>query len=139
VTSLFIHMYPPLTLFTLRWLLPLDLQREHYPAIVHIGSSLHTKTAVFYTVVFYLVWQLLYYAFIVVGRRDKVARGLRATSYTWLLADKNGFVSRLIQKFGFGESTDGINRYKVVFYFFLQFGYMLLSILPVCLWYYRNM
>jgi hypothetical protein len=137
VTSLFIHMYPPLTLFTLRWLLPLDLQREHYPAIVHIGSSLHTKTAVFYTVVFYLFLQLLYYAFIVVGRRDKVARGLRATSYTWLLADKNGFVSRLIQKFGFGESTD--NRYKVVFYFFLQFGYMLLSILPVCLWYYRNM
>ncbi|CAF0786728.1 unnamed protein product [Rotaria sp. Silwood1] len=139
VTSLFIHMYPPLTLFTLRWLLPLDLQRQYYPAIVQIGSSLHTKTAVFYTVVFYLIWQALYYAFIVYGRREKVARGLRATSYTWLLADKDGFVARLIQKFGFGGPNDGINRYKIVFYFFLQFGYMLLSILPVCLWYYRNM
>ncbi len=139
MTSLFIHMYPPLTLFTIRWLLPIELQRERYPAIVDIGSSLHTTTAVFYTIVFYLVWQFLYYAFIIYGRRDKVARGLRATSYTWLLADQNGFVSRLIQKFGFGGPNDGINRYKVVFYFFLQFGYMLLSILPVCLWYYRNM
>ncbi|CAF4628590.1 unnamed protein product, partial [Rotaria sp. Silwood2] len=139
VTSLFIHMYPPLTLFTLRWLLPLDLQRKDYPAIVHIGSSLHMKTAVFYTVVFYLIWQVLYYAFIIYGRREKVDRGLRATSYTWLLADKDGFVARLIQKFGFGGPNDGINRYKIVFYFFLQFGYMLLSILPVCLWYYRNM
>ncbi|CAF1313960.1 unnamed protein product [Adineta ricciae] len=139
VTSLFIHMYPPLTLFTLRWLLPIELQRERYPAIVHIGETLHTKTAVFYTIIFYLIWQLLYYAFIIYGRRDKVARGLRATSYTWLLSDKNGFVSRLIQKFGFGETNDGINRYKIVFYFFLQFAYMLLSILPVCFWYYRNM
>ncbi len=119
--------------------MPVDFQREHYPAIVQIGSSLHTKTAVFYTIIFYLIWQLLYYAFIVYGRRDKVARGLRATSYTWLLADKDGFVSRLIEKFSFGGSNDGIDRSKVVFYFFLQFGYMLLSILPVCLWYYRNM
>jgi hypothetical protein len=118
-------MYPSLTFFTLRWLLLFDLQREYYPATVHIESSFHTKTAAFY-----LVWQLLYYTFIVYGRRDKVARGLRATSDTWLLADKNGFVSRLIQKFGFGEIN---SRYKVVFYFFLQVGYMLLSILPVCL------
>lgn len=139
VTSLFIHMYPPLTLFTLRWLLPVELQRESYPAIVDIGSSLHTKTAILYSVVFYLIWQLLYYAFIVYGRREKVSRGLRATSYTWLLADKNGFVFRLIQKFGFDGSVEGRGRYKLLFYFLLQFGYMLLSILPVCLWYYRNM
>ncbi|CAF3056157.1 unnamed protein product [Rotaria socialis] len=139
VTSLFIHMYPPLTLFTLRWLLPVELQRENYPAITKIGPSLNTASAVFYTVVFYLIWQLLYYAFIVYGRREKVARGLRATSYTWLLTDKDGFVARLIEKFGFGSPDDGINLYKVVFYFFLQFGYMLISILPVCFWYYRNM
>ena len=117
----------------------MELQRLHYPAIVHIGPSIHTKTAVFYSVLFYLVWQLLYYAFIVYGRREKVARGLRATSYTWLLADENGFVARLIEKFGFGGPNVGINRYKIVFYFLLQFAYMLLSILPVCLWYYRNM
>jgi hypothetical protein len=136
---LVLRRYPPLTLFTLRWLLPVELQREHYPAIVHIGSSIHTKTAIFYSVVFYLVWQLLYYAFIVYGRREKVARGLRATSYTWLLTDTNGFVARLVDKLSFGRSNEGVNRYKIVVYFFLQFAYMLLSILPVCLWYYRYM
>jgi len=139
VTSLFIHMYPPLTLFTIRWLLPIDLQREHYPAIVNIGSSLTTTTVVFYTIIFYLLWQLLYYAFIVYGRRDKVARGLRTTSYTWLLADSNGFVSRLMRKLGIGGAGEGINRYKVTFFFLLQFVYMLISILPVCWWYYRYM
>lgn len=139
VTSLFIHMYPPLTLFTLRWVLPIELQRQYYPAIADIGSSVHTKTAIFYTVVFYIIWQLLYYTFIVYGRREKVDRGLRATSYTWLLADKSGVVFRLIQKFGFDGPSDGRGRYKLLFYFLLQFGYMLLSILPVCLWYYRNM
>ena len=126
-----------MTLFTIRWLLPDHLQREQYPAIVDIGSSFPVGTAVFYTVIFYLVWQLLYYAFIVHGRREKVAGGQRATSYTWLLADKNGFVSRLIQRFGIGGANDEVNTYKIIFYFLLQFTYMLLSILPVCLWYYR--
>lgn len=131
--------YPPLTLFTLRWVLPENIQRERYPAIAELNGTIPLKTGVFYSVIFYLVWQILYYAFIVHGRREKVARGLRATSYTWLLADEAGFVARLIQKCSFGTSSEGINRYKIVLYFFLQFAYMLFSILPVCIWYYRNM
>jgi hypothetical protein len=126
-------------MFTIRWLLPVDLQRQHYPAIGNIGPTLPLVTTVFYTVVFYLIWQILYYVFIVYGRREKVASGSRVTSYTWLLTDKNGFVSRLIEKLGFGGPNEGINLYKIVFYFFLQFGYMLISILPACLFYYRYM
>ncbi|CAF1432886.1 unnamed protein product [Rotaria magnacalcarata] len=139
VTSVFIHMYPALTLFTIRWLLPINLQREWYPAIAAIGLSIPTVTAIFYTVVFYLLWQLLYYVFIIYGRREKVARGLRATSYTWLLADKTSFVSRLIGKFIKGGQEEGIDKLKVLVYFILQFCYMLASILPVCWWYYSNM
>jgi len=126
-------------MFTIRWILPVDLQRKHYPAIGDIGSTLPMGRTVFYTVIFYLVWQILYYVFIVYGRREKVASGSRVTSYTWLLSDTNGFVSRLIQKFGFGGPNDGINPFKIIFYFFLQFGYMLITVLPVCLWYYRYM
>jgi hypothetical protein len=126
-------------MFTIRWLLPVDLQRQQYPAIGNIGPTLPLVTTVFYTVVFYLIWQILYYVFIVYGRREKVASGSRVTSYTWLLTDKNGFVSRLIEKLGFGGPNEGINLYKIVFYFFLQFGYMLISILPACLFYYRYM
>jgi hypothetical protein len=126
-------------MFTIRWFLPVDLQRKHYPAIVNIGSTLPIGTTVLYTVGFYLVWQILYYAFIVYGRREKVQSGSRMTSYAWLLTDKKGFVSHLIQKLGLGGPDDGINRSKIAFYFFLQFGYMLISILPVCLWYYQHM
>jgi hypothetical protein len=126
-------------MFTIRWLLPIDLQRQHYPAIVDTGSTLPIGTAIFYTVIFYLVWQILYYVFIVYGRREKVETGSRVTSYTWLLSDKKGFVSRLIQKLGLGGENDGISAYKIVVYFLLQFGYMLITILPVCLWYYRYM
>ncbi|CAF4275818.1 unnamed protein product, partial [Rotaria sp. Silwood2] len=131
--------YPPLTLFTLRWLLPVDLQLKYYPAIVNTGSNLPIGTSIFYTIIFYLVWQILYYTFIVHGRRQKVVSGSRATSYTWLLTNEKSFVSRLIQKLGFGVANDGINRYKIFIYYFLQFLYMLISILPVSLFYYQNM
>ena len=128
-----------MTLFTLRWLLPVDMQRKLYPAIAEIGPSIPLKMGVFYSVIFYLLWQALYYAFIVYGRREKVARGLRATSYSWLLADKNGFVARVIDMCSFRAAPDGTGRYKILIYFFLQFAYMLLSILPACIWYYSNM
>lgn len=126
-------------MFTIRWILPADLQREKYPAIANIGPTLPFGTTVFYTVVFYLVWQILYYIFIVYGRREKVSRGLRVTSYTWLLTDKKGFVSNLITKLGLGGPDEGVSVYKIIFYFFLQFGYMIISILPVSLFYYRYM
>lgn len=125
-------------MFTIRWFLPVELQRVSYPAIVDIGPTLPMGTTIFYTVIFYLVWQILYYVFIVIGRREKVQSGLRVTSYTWLLTDKKGFVSRLLQKLGGGGGSDeGISAYQILFYFFLQFGYMFISILPVSLLYYR--
>ena len=126
-------------MFTIRWILPADVQREKYPAIANIGPTLPFGTTISYTILFYLVWQILYYTFIVYGRREKISRGLRVTSYTWLLTDKKGFVANLIKKFGLGGPDEGINRYKIVFYFFLQFGYMIISILPVALLYYRYM
>ncbi|CAF1087270.1 unnamed protein product [Adineta ricciae] len=137
VTSIFIHMYPPLTMFTLRWLVPIEHQIKHYPAIINVGSTLPVGRTILYTILFYSIWQALYFIFIVYGRRDKVQSGSRVTSYTWLLNDKKGFVARLVDKVGFAESDNEINIYKVLFYFLLQFAYMLISILPVCLWYYR--
>ena len=136
---LYCFRYPALTLFTIRWLLPANFQRERYPAIAAIGPSLRITEAIFYTVAFYLFWQLLYYVFIVYGRREKVARGLRATSYTWLLADKTSFVSRLIGKVIKDDPEKEISPLKIFAYFILQFCYMFISILPVCWWYYSYM
>lgn len=124
-------------MFTLRWLVPIEVQIKRYPAIINVGSALPVGGTIFYTILFYSIWQALYFIFIVYGRREKVQSGSRVTSYTWLLNDKKGFVARLVDKLGFKESDNGINVYKVLFYFLLQFAYMLISILPACLWYYR--
>jgi hypothetical protein len=131
--------YPALTLCTIRWLLPANIQHEWYPAVAAIGPSLPIVEAIFYTVAFYLFWQLLYYVFIVYGRREKVARGLRATSYTWFLADKTSFISRLIGKVIKSDPNEEISQLKILAYFTLQFCYMFISILPVCWWYYSYM
>ncbi|CAF0741531.1 unnamed protein product [Didymodactylos carnosus] len=134
VTSCFIHMYPPLTLYTIRWLLPYDYQLTHYPAIAKLGDRLNVFSSLFYVIVAYVIWNILYYILIVYGRREKVEKGLRTTSYTWLLADEKGFVSRIIKKFG-----GSVKNYKVELYMLLQFGYALISVIPACLWYYRYM
>ena len=126
-------------MFTIRWLLPEGLQRELYPAVVAIGPSLSTMSAVSYTVIFYLVWQSFYFIFIVYGRREKVAHGLRATSYTWLLSDKNGFVSRLIGKIIKDGPEKNTTQWKIFAYFILQFFYMLITVMPACLLYYSYM
>ncbi|CAF3865740.1 unnamed protein product, partial [Rotaria sp. Silwood1] len=139
VTSIFIHMYPSITMCTVRWLLPVDFQIKHYPAIAEIGSTLPVGASIFYTIIFYLIWQILYYTFIVYGRRQKVASGSRLTSYTWLLTDKHSFVSRLIKRLGFGRLDSEVNGYTIFVYYFLQFLYMLISVFPVLLWYYQNM
>lgn len=126
-------------MFTLRWILPLDQQLKHYPAIAEIGPTLPMGQSIFYSVIFYLIWQILYYIFIVYRRGHKVASGSRVTSYTWLLTDEKGFVASLIEKLGYGGPNDGINRYKIFIYFCLQFLYMFISIIPVSLLYYQYM
>lgn len=128
-----------MTLFTIRWLLPANFQHERYPAIAAIGSSLPIVESFIYTLAFYLLWQLLYYVFIVYGCREKIAHGLRLTSYTWLLSDKTSFVSRLIGKVIKDESGKETNQLKIFAYYTLQFGYMFISVLPVCCLYYSYM
>ena len=81
----------------------------------------------------------MYYVFIVYGRRRKVESGSRMTSYAWLLGSKKSFVSRFIEKLGLGRANDNMNQYKILVYFLLQFGYTVISILPVSLCYYRYM
>ncbi|RUP46523.1 hypothetical protein BC936DRAFT_146843 [Jimgerdemannia flammicorona] len=103
VTSLFIHIFPPFALYTVRWLHPdIGARNAQYPALEELETLDFTRALQFSFAV-YSVWQLLYYIFIVVGRRDKVEKGLRATSYSWLLNDprnQGGLFSRVANTFG---------------------------------------
>ncbi|KAI9798098.1 MAG: hypothetical protein M1833_004995 [Piccolia ochrophora] len=90
VTSLFVHIMPPVTLHCLVHLIPADLQRARFPAIYVIKYSLPgdkehyslTEMMIWATVP-YAVWQLSYHFLITVRRREKIAAG-RPTSFTFL-------------------------------------------------------
>lgn len=47
--------------------------------------------------VFYLVWQLLYFRYVIVARKEKIKQG-RATSFTFLINDKKRLVGKIAAK-----------------------------------------
>jgi hypothetical protein len=78
-----------------------------------------------YSTVAYGIWQLLYYLFIMVGRRDKVESGLRLTSYSWLLDDthgKKGFIQNTAFMFG--------AKWKLEMFMLLQLVYNVVTSIP---------
>jgi len=42
----------------------------------------------------YMIWQLLYWKFVLIDRRTKIASGQRTTSFSFLLNDKRGVIGR---------------------------------------------
>ena len=43
-----------------------------------------------------LIWQLLYWKFVLINRRKKIESGLRTTSFSFLLNDKRGVIGRAL-------------------------------------------
>ena len=74
-----VHLYPP------------DQQAIRFPAIFNVRNSAPGSPAAYgnlfsmlaWSSLPYALWQLVYYVFITVRRRDKIAAG-RPTSFTWL-------------------------------------------------------
>jgi hypothetical protein len=90
VTSLFIHIMPPVTLHCIVHLTPVEKLKERFPAVYSIkfsqpGDPEHygLGAMIIWSTAPYLVWQLMYHFLITVRRRDKIAAG-RPTSFTWL-------------------------------------------------------
>ncbi|CDZ96415.1 Uncharacterized conserved protein [Phaffia rhodozyma] len=90
VTSLFIHIYPPLTLTTIIHFYPNGAER--WPGIVRSGEIAWWRKMVL-GIGFYLVWQMMYWRFVVIGRREKINAG-RITSFSTLLKDKHNVIGR---------------------------------------------
>lgn len=91
VTSLFIHIMPCATLHCIVHLFPSEEQKVRFPAIWTIKNSPPGSPTAYANIVSmlawstipYAFWQLSYYFFITVRRREKIAAG-RPTSFTWL-------------------------------------------------------
>jgi hypothetical protein len=144
VTSVFIHIFPPLVTYCIRWM-P-ELQTDNYcnnydsvtewrntrfPALGEI-ESISIKQVLLYSTTAYVIWQSLYYMFIMVGRRDKVESGLRLTSYSWLLDDthgKKGFIQNTAFMFG--------AKWKLEMFMALQLVYNIVTSIPTY-FLYRN-
>ncbi|KAI8971661.1 hypothetical protein BDF20DRAFT_907330 [Mycotypha africana] len=154
VTSCFIHIFPPLVMYCIRWMPELqqidkaaqsaaatacdhvtamiNLRNERYPALAEItkeGAMPTLKDVFIYSTVAYLIWQTLYYLFIMVGRRSKVESGLRLTSYSWLLDTTHTQKKSLIQKLAFSLGEE----YKLEMFMLLQLVYNIITSIPTFL------
>nr|VWO99654.1 N/A [Ganoderma boninense] len=95
VTSLFIHIYPPLVFSVIRHYYPDSKQR--FPALRDV-PHLQPFRALLLSSIIYLIWQLLYWKYVLIDRRAKVQSGQRITSFMWLLNDKRGAIGCTLAK-----------------------------------------
>jgi hypothetical protein len=134
VTSLFIHIMPPVTLHCLVHLTPADILRRRFPAVYSIkfsepGSREHYSlpAMIAWATIPYAVWQLSYHFFISVRRREKIAAG-RPTSFTWL---RRSYSKTAIGRFvlSLPESM------QEPAFMLIQYCYALLTMVPCPLWF----
>ncbi|KAM7207548.1 Protein of unknown function (DUF2838) domain containing protein [Naviculisporaceae sp. PSN 640] len=138
VTSLFIHIMPCATLHCIVHLLDPAAQKERFPAIWTIktsppGSPTHYATLLSmlaWSTIPYAVWQLGYYFFITVRRREKIAAG-RPTSFTWLRKSYSKvWIGRIVL------ALPGPLQEPA--FMFIQYAYAVLTMLPCPLWFYSR-
>lgn len=61
-----------------------------------------------------LIWQLLYWKFVLIDRRKKIESGQRTTSFSFLLNDKRGVIGRALSSVP--------QQYREVSFMFGQLG-----------------
>ncbi|KZT27057.1 hypothetical protein NEOLEDRAFT_1089923 [Neolentinus lepideus HHB14362 ss-1] len=96
VTSLFIHIYAPFTFTVIRHFYPNAESR--FPALKEL-PHLQPVKALLFSGLIYVIWQLLYWKFVLIDRRKKIESGQRTTSFSFLLNDKRGVIGRALSKF----------------------------------------
>ncbi|KAL6863190.1 hypothetical protein ACO1O0_003434 [Amphichorda felina] len=135
VTSLFIHIMPCATLHCIVHLIDEEKQKERFPAIWTIKNSgpgsptayANVLSMVAWSTLPYAFWQLTYYFFITVRRRDKIAAG-RPTSFTWL--------RRSYSKTWLGKVVLSLpNSLQEPAFMMIQYAYACLTMLPCPLWF----
>ncbi|KAI0854367.1 hypothetical protein F5Y00DRAFT_256859 [Daldinia vernicosa] len=138
VTSLFIHIMPCVTLHCIVHLFTPEQQRERFPALWTIKNSPPGSPTAYgnlismlaWSTIPYTVWQLCYYFFITVRRREKIAAG-RPTSFTWL--------RRSYSKTWIGKIVLSLpNTLQEFAFMMIQYLYAVLTMLPCPLWFYSR-
>ncbi|KAJ9155994.1 F-box protein [Coniochaeta hoffmannii] len=138
VTSLFIHIMPCVTLHCMVHLTDPATQALRFPAVFQIQHSPPGSPTAYANVISmliwssipYAVWQLSYYFFITVRRREKIAAG-RPTSFTWL--------RKSYSKVWIGRLVLGLpNALQEPAFMLIQYLYAVLTMIPCPLWFYSR-
>ncbi|OBZ76967.1 hypothetical protein A0H81_03679 [Grifola frondosa] len=115
-----VHSYlSPLSFTVIRHYYP--NAEDRFPALSEL-PYLYPIHALILSGIIYLIWQLLYWKFVLINRRAKVQSGQRATSFTYLLNDKRGIIGRAL-------STVPAESREIAF-MFGQLVYSILTELP---------
>ncbi|KAG2362022.1 hypothetical protein BDR07DRAFT_1408015 [Suillus spraguei] len=93
VTSLFVHIYAPFTFTVIRHFYP--NAEDRFPALKAL-PYLNPVHALLMSGAIYVSWQLMYWKFVLVDRRSKIASGQRTTSFSWLLNNKRSAIGRAL-------------------------------------------
>ncbi|OLN97472.1 putative membrane protein [Colletotrichum chlorophyti] len=135
VTSLFIHIMPCATLHCMVHLVSKELQASRFPAVYTIQNSpVGSPTAygnvasmLAWSSIPYAVWQLSYYFFITVRRREKIAAG-RPTSFTWLRKSySKSWIGKVVLSL-----PDSLQESA---FMLIQYSYAVLTMLPCPIWF----
>ncbi|KJA24609.1 hypothetical protein HYPSUDRAFT_117309, partial [Hypholoma sublateritium FD-334 SS-4] len=127
VTSLFIHIYAPLSFTVIRHFYPDAAAR--FPAL-HQVSVLDPWKGMLLSGVIYAIWQILYWKFVLVDRRAKIKSGQRTTSFSFLLNDKHSPIGQMLSSVP--------EQYRQASFVGGQFVYAILTELPAIFLLYRS-
>jgi hypothetical protein len=96
MTSLFIHLYPPIVFHTIHHVMPIEMSYKRFPALAK-AHTMDSWTNFTFSFIIYAVWQALYYYFVAMGKKEKIASGQRQNSYSTMSSGK-GAVANLLGK-----------------------------------------
>ncbi|KAK8869577.1 hypothetical protein IAR55_000144 [Kwoniella newhampshirensis] len=94
VTSMFIHIYPPIVLTIIRHVYP--NAEDRYTGLKHVDDY-KWYTMILLSGVPYILWQAAYYKFISIDRKSKIESGQRENSFHYMLNDKRGPIGKALQ------------------------------------------
>ncbi|GEM07189.1 hypothetical protein Rt10032_c02g1206 [Rhodotorula toruloides] len=93
IISLAIHIFPPFVFVVIRHFYPHDLAIARYPALKEL-PHLNPWRSMAICMTTYIVWQLLYFHFVINLRAAKIKEG-RATSFTYMVNDKKRLIGKI--------------------------------------------
>lgn len=126
ITSCFIHIMPPLTMYTIHHAIDEATKRERFPAAsLEASKTWNLKTNILWTSLYYLVWQSAYHYFITLRQSSKIKSGQRVTSFEYLTTHqfKNMWATKLP------------DPWPMFFYILFQYCYQLGTMMLCGFWF----